>query len=428
MSRPFANCLLLALSLSATACVVVGIPVAVPGKKPFAIDKLDSIEVGTATVVEVENLFGEPNLRGQSWWLYHSARDGWQWAMCALPAYGQGDCDVTPRGSTDYFLLVDFDDRDDAVSGMNVFTKDSLCEARRICYEGNLKMQEAATALNEAVEPFGTSDRGCTVHTYSTTAAAGELMIDGHFVGGLLGDSGYYVHRVGQGSHAWIVMPHEYDDLSREIGGARFDCKHQETAFLRYSKGLFAFKLETVDADQGIRDIGERWRAASEPDMDDEFRSNWLRDGEVFVTKEPRSLRVFRFNENGRLLSWGKSSTGEFCGLRAALEDYGFIPFGGVAHLLIYKSRFRQVRIGAVCSNDTYCKFQSVIDGEYCDAEPGTIINFDLESWLLVLEARQNGYSTLFNDSAKRLRAITDHCNGLFGYDCRLDANALREF
>jgi len=244
--QPFTTSLI-AVLLMITGCVAV--PIAVPEEKPFTDVIEESFVPGTTSAQEVISELGEPDLREPHLWVYHGVRAGWKWAGCvAVPA--NGACGVSERTSKDFYLVIDFDDSE--VAAMDLVTRDSLCATRHICYAGSILAQAATVAEDGRAKSFPEPDDGCLVYTYSATSSAGgQLTVDGRKIGNLVGDSGYVMHKVAPGRHAWIITPPRNSPPAGKIGGMQINCRGPEVLFLRYSKGLVNFSLDVVDADFG---------------------------------------------------------------------------------------------------------------------------------------------------------------------------------
>ena len=141
------------------------------------------------------------------------------------------------------------------------------------------------------------------------------------------------------------------------------------------------------------------------------------------MSRQDNSVSAYRLVESERLARWGRSESGEPCGMRAALEDYGLAPMGGATDLQFAESLSSFVQLRAVCNASSECSFASVIDHETCEATPGTAIAFDSRSKLLLLEANGDSYTELFYGAAKSLkkRASCDKHN------CEIDVSKLRD-
>jgi hypothetical protein len=411
--------MLLAFALS--GCIPL--PVATPEENPFKEVAEGFFTPGSSTSDSVQEKLGEPALQGSDWWLYRDTREGWQWAFCAGGGYSAG-CGALPRAKVHDYYAVDFDSLG-VVTQTELLSENELCDTRRICYEGDILMRSATQSEDTAAKRFRVPPVGCSVFTYSTTdsdSAAGELIIDGEIVGALVGTSGYHLHTVAPGRHAWVVVPSRDKQLPLMAARTAFDCEGRQVAYLRYRNGLWGVKIEPVDPERGERDIRDRWLAISIPEYGEMMQSNWLRDGQIFVTRQGETVTVFQLVESDKIPRWGAGESGEPCGMRAALEDYGLSPVGAHTGLQFAESLTSLVQLRAVCANESNCTFESVIEGEFCDALPGTEIEFETYSKLLVLEPDGGSYAELFYGEAKSLKrhAICED------QMCRIDIEELR--
>jgi len=405
-----------------SGCIVF--PTGVPEEKPFKEESEDFFVPGSATAEDVRSKLGEPAMQQDKLWLYRDTRDGWRWAICAGAGY-TGGCGGLPRGSEDYFLVVDFD-ADGVVTATTLLKEDELCDVRHLCFESELLMREASPAEDAEAKLFRAPPTGCYVFTYSDTdsdSAAGYLIIDGEMVGSLVGTSGYYLHTVAPGPHAWLVAPIQKSEFSLPTATAPFNCGDQPIAFLRYRKGFWSPTIEPVNAETGKRDIGERWLAISEPEYGDMMQSNWLRNDEIFVTKQKNTVTAYQLIEGQTMARWGMSTIGEPCGMRAALEDYGLTPLGANSGLLFGESLTSHVEVHGICKDATNCSFRSVIDGEVCNAVLQGDFEFQSTSKQLVLEADGDTYKELYYGDAGRLKKVADCRKGL----CTMRIDQLRE-
>jgi len=412
--------MLLAFTLS--GCVPF--PIAVPEENPFKEVAEGFFTPGSSTADDVKSKLGEPALQGSDWWLYRDTRGGWVWAFCVGGGYSAG-CGALPRTMADYFYVVNFDSIG-IVTQTELLSENKLCDIRGICYEGEILMRPAAQSEDTAAKLFRVPPVGCTVFTYSATdsdSAAGEFIIDGEIVGALVGTSGYHLHTVALGQHAWIVVPSREKQLPLPIARTSFNCEGQQVAYLRYSSGLWSMKLEAVDPERGELDIRARWLAISIPEYGEMIRSNWLRDGQIYVTRQGETVTAYQLVESDKVPRWGVRDSGEPCGMRAALEDYGLSPVGANTGLRFGESLFSLVQLRAVCGNESNCTFESVIDGESCDAALGTEIEFQPLSKLLVLEPNDGSYTELFYGEAKSLKRHAICRNQM----CIIDIDQLRE-
>ena len=408
MTEQFGNGLLVALSaLSFSACVFI--PIGAPEESRFQPVAEDSFLVGNATAGEVEDLLGKPDLQAHGWWLYRDRRKGLQWGGCVF-GYSSGGCGALPRGSTDYFFVLDFDDRN-VVSAMEIFMENELCDDRQICYEGSILMYPASPADDAEAKLFRVPPDGCLVYTYSTTdsdSAAGELIIDGQAIGGLVGTAGFYVHAVAPGPHAWILDPTDDVSLPLPIESIRFDCDEEKIIYVRYSYRFWFQGVELVTVDRGQQDILERWMARPNRERDDKLVSIWLRDGEIYVTRSNDTVSAYEMTGDEIFPSWGKSESGEPCGMRAALENYGLSPSGNRVGMRFAESAFGPVQLRTICGVGSDCRFRSVFDGEYCYTSAPESIEFEPRGKLLVLESHGDTYDELYYDKAKRLKKIAE--------------------
>ena len=417
----------IAASLALPGCVAV--PIAAPEEKPFKDLVENFFTPGTTTATAVVDKLGEPDIREDSRWIYRDSRAGWQWGFCAGAYYTAG-CGALPRSSTDYFLVVELVDNE-VVADARLFSETELCAELRLCFENTVQMRAAAAEKDAAAKLFRPAPVGCAVYTYSTTdsdSTAGELSIDTLTVGGLVGTSGYYLHTVAPGPHAWIVAPLQDKNLPYPIVRSKFDCENGQVAFLRYSNGMWFNKVRLVDAERGKKDILTRWLAESTTSPDEiisseSASSNWLRDGQIYVIRDDGAVSAYQLGESDIVPRWGRSDAGEPCGMRAALEDYKLSPAGGTTGLLFAESLHSPVQLRAVCSANGDCSFASAIDQETCEATPGTTIVFDPRSKLLLLEAGGDSYRELFFGKAKSLQKLAACHN----YACEIDVSRLHQ-
>jgi hypothetical protein len=152
------------------------------------------------------------------------------------------------------------------------------------------------------------------------------------------------------------------------------------------------------------------------------MQSNWLRDGEIYVTRRGQTVTAHQLVESDKIPRWGAGELGEPCGMRAALEDYGLSPVGADTGLQFAESLTSLVQLRAVCANEADCTFESVIDGESCEAAPVTEIEFEPYSKLLVLEPNGESHTELFYDEAKSLKKHAVCEDQL----CKIDIDQLR--
>lgn len=252
------------LALATSACV----PIPPTEEKPFEDASEEWFTTGTSTLDDVVDRIGEPTLDGAGWWLYREPYEGWLWLFCMGGAYGGFGCGGLPRETTGHFLVVEHDP-DRVVTNVATYTEGKLCKDRQICYSGEFLMRPAAPEDGSEAANAVDSSAGCTVYTYSETdsdLAAGELYINGVNAGGLVSRSGYYRHRMPQGTHEWRVAPSQSKTLPLPAATHNLECQGDETFYLRYTYGAGTFwfnKIRVVEPARGERDIAKRWLAVS---------------------------------------------------------------------------------------------------------------------------------------------------------------------
>ncbi len=134
---------------------------------------------------------------------------------------------------------------------------------------------------------------------------------------------------------------------------------------------------------------------------------------------------AFELTRPGKVRRFGVSMSGEPCGLRAAIEDYGLTPVGMMQRLEFTDSRTlnSSIDVVAVCNANNECEFASVFDDSRCLAKPIEYICLGTSSKLLVLEPAGDNYTELYFGKARPLMKQGD-CSGTH---CRIRLARLRE-
>jgi len=419
------NFLVVVFAFYLSGCAFV-VPTAVPEQEPFEDSAIEFLTIGSTTREQVSAKLGEPALRRQNWWLYREAREGWAWIGCIV-AYGGGTCATAPRGSEDYFLVVEFDDND-ILERYDVIKEDILCEQRRFCYEKDL-LTEAATEVEDlASKSYLAPPVGCNVYLYSDTdddKAAGQVELDGRKVAALVGSHGFHHLVVSPGAHQLLVYPVGEQVLGM-FAAKDLDCQDQQIEYLRYRYSWRGPIIEAIDGPQGRAAIEERWLAKPDAGPMEKAHTNWLQDGRVYVTVTGKIAKAHIFSKRGKPLSWGVSNAGEPCGMLAAIEDYGLAPLGGASNELFFHhgGHFnKNVQLLGICNAGGDCAFPSVIKGETCDSIASKDISFPVDGTLLVIEPEGESYSELYFNVAWFLRK---HANCDFT-TCTMPVAKLRE-
>jgi hypothetical protein len=407
---------LLGLSGMLSGCIMV--PIAVPEEKPFEETAEASMQIGTSAHADVKAVFGEPEITDAHWWLYRDARAGWQWAGCAGVG-GSGSCGTTDRGSTEYFLHVSFD-AEGILSHYEIFREDRLCEEHKVCFKNGLLMRAARNGDETARAGH------CPVYVYSDTdrdSLAGVVEVNGRRVGTLVSTEGYLMHAVPPGRYLWIAFP-SGEMMRGATASLALQCDNSETHYLRYRSKIISPTLEAVDEATGQADIADRWRALADIDSDLAVDTNWLDEGRVFVAKEDYALKAYELTEPGKVKRFGIGMSGEPCGLRAAIEDYGLIPFGMQERLQLMGPGFGDgtIDIVAVCNARNECEFASVFEDRHCVAQPVEYVGLGTSSRLLVLEPAGDGYTELYFGKSRPLKKQA----GCSRKDCKISLAQLR--
>jgi len=409
------------LGLSALLAGCIAVPVAVPEEKPFEEAAEASFQIGASTRADVKEVFGEPELRNANWWLFHDTRNGWQWSGCAAMP---GACGTTDRGRTEYFLRVAFD-AGGTLSHYEIFQEDRLCKEHKVCFKNGLLMRAALTGDGDP-EAIAPADH-CMVTVYSDTdrdSMAGVVEVNGRRVGTLVGTRGFLSHPVSAGRHLWIVFP-SGKMMQGVTASLELQCDGKQSHYLRYSSGILSPMLEKADEATGNTEIAARWPALPDIDPDVPIETNWLDQDRVFVVREDDTLKVFELTRPGKVRRFGVSMSGEPCGLRAAIEDYGLTPVGMMQRLEFTDSRTlnSSIDVVAVCNGNNACEFASVFDGLRCMANPVEYVELRTLPKLLVLEPAGDNYTELYFGKARPLMKQAD-CSGT---NCRISVARLRE-
>jgi hypothetical protein len=397
----------------------IAVPIAVPEEKPFEEAAEASMQIGASTRADVKEVFGEPQMKEPHWWIFRDTRAGWQWAGCAGVG-GSGSCGTTERGRTEYFLHVSFD-ADGILSHYEILREDRLCKEHKVCFKNGLLMRAASSG--DEIAPAG----HCMAYVYSDTdrdSLAGVVEVNGRRVGTLASTEGYLAHPVPPSRQLWIAFP-SGKMMQGATASLELQCDGSETHYLRYTSKLISPALEAVDEAEGRAAIADRWRALADSDPDLPVATNWLDQDRVFVAKEDHALKAFELTEPGKVKRFGIGYSGEPCGMRSAIEDYGLIPFGMQERLQLMGPGFGDgtIDVVAVCSAKNECEFASVFDDRRCLAKPVEYIGLGTSSRLLVLEPAGDGYTELYFGKARPLKKQA----GCSRRDCKISLAQLRE-
>jgi hypothetical protein len=399
----------------------IAVPIAVPEEKPFEEAAEASMQIGASTRADVKEVFGEPEQTDTHWWIYRDTRAGWQWAGCA-GAGSSGSCGTTDRGSTEYFLRVAFD-ADGILSHYEIFREDRLCTEHAVCFKNGLLMRAASSGHSDEMVPAG----HCMAYVYSDTdrdSMAGVVEVGGRRVGTLVGTKGFLSYPVSTGRHLWIVFP-SGEMMQGATASLELQCDGNGSHYLRYSSRLLSPTLEEVDEAMGHADIADRWRALADIDADLPVETNWLDQGRVFVAREDHTLKAFELTGPGKVRLFGMSLSGEPCGMRVAIEDYGLTPEGRRQRLVLTDPRtiFSHTDVVAVCNANNECEFASVFDDSRCLAKPVEYVRLGTSPRMLVLEPAGDGYTELYFGKARPLKKQA----GCSRTDCKISVAQLRE-
>jgi len=412
--------ILILISLLVTVSGCIGLPVNVPEAKPFKEEAKNLLVTGKTTRLELESNLGDPLMGGEFWSLYRDTREGWRWFFCYGAAYS-GGCGATDRGQTDYYLYVDY--VDNVVTSFDIQVEDELCDAHQLCFWRGLLMQADRSSDNSG-DAFAPPVIGCKIFLYSDSNrknSYGEIEVDGWPMGAVVGPNAYYSHIVSSGFHVMAVLPTS-EMMNGASAAAQFNCENQQAGYFRYGMGLFSPKLTAVDEPQGQADVRARWRAKPGKPQPELTQANWIKDDEIFVTRYVDAIRAYRIDESGKVKLYKLSETGEFCGLRAAMVDYGLVATTAADGIAYSGFIFDMTQIRVVCSRDGNCQIASIIDGDTCEIPNDEEIRFWPSSRLLVIEPDGDSYTQLFFGKPKFLKKHAD-CKH---YSCSISVNKFR--
>ena len=235
----------LLLSLVLSSCIAIPIKVP-PGDKPFNKEFLTSIKVGETTREQVRSYLdtapGAPRLTRfdqDSTWVYHATRDTWQWLVCAGGPY-MADCGVA-GGVRDYFLMLQFDDRD-TLTKLDLDSTLGKCAESHACHVGDLIMVYASEARDHRAKSAKSMSE-CQLFVFSTLGWTSSdhvigIWLDEKMLGWLLEDDAFLFSRINPGSHSLrttqVSMSLDDTARGRHTQYLAFDCAAGDTIYLHH--------------------------------------------------------------------------------------------------------------------------------------------------------------------------------------------------
>jgi hypothetical protein len=237
---------LCAFPLFAVLSACIAFPTSTGDDEPFTKTTLGFIEVGKSTKEDIVTAMPLPV----------EFLDGDLWLYVKTRSEGDTTLLVWNSGRTfhnvDYrYLLIRFN-KDGVVAHYKTSTseKPEGCNRSGVCGIDSTYMLVASQEQDQAVKLFDIPENRCGIYVYGKPRTAIHLRLDGHKIGGLLGEQGFIFERLYRGAHELIVSGPDVKGYTP----VEFSCKAGSSVFLRITAerpGRFVgpLKIEVTQRD-----------------------------------------------------------------------------------------------------------------------------------------------------------------------------------